>query len=161
MYEHPFLMRVFWEQISLEYMTAHGSIDFAGNKVCLNGKAMAICKRLARNICYGVYLAEDVVTSLVHWMMVQRKVLAGILPEGNWKVDSFSKPPGGKCVMVGRSLVEEGKEKVSFEMFNPSDEDVLLQKNTHTALVHPMEVDENSDNWNHQKNKILCLGLGR
>ena len=38
--------------------------------------------------------------------------------------------------MVGRSPVEGGS-KVSFEMYNPPDEDVLLQKNFPAALVHP------------------------
>ena len=40
--------------------------------------------------------------------------------------------------------------------FNPLDEDVLLQKNTHAALVHPVEVEENFDNWNHQRDDVLC-----
>ena len=50
--------------------------------------------------------------------------------------------------MVGRSLVEGGREKISAEMFIPLDEDILLQKNTHAALVHPGEVDENCVIWN-------------
>ena len=41
-------------------------------------------------------------------------------------------------------------------MFIPLDVDVLLWKNTHAVLVHPVEVDEISDNWNNQKDEILC-----
>ena len=41
------------------------------------------------------------------------------------------------------------------EMFNLSDEDVHLWKNTHAALVHPMEVEENSENWICQKYGVL------
>ena len=47
--------------------------------------------------------------------------------------------------MVGRSLVEGGSGKVAIEMFNPSEEDVLLHKNTHSALVHPVEVNEEKE----------------
>ena len=42
--------------------------------------------------------------------------------------------------MIGRSLVEGGTGGVSIEMFNPLEVDVLLKKNTHSALVHPVEV---------------------
>ena len=43
---------------------------------------------------------------------------------------SLSKLPGGKCVKVGRSLVEGRRGKVSIEIFNPSDEDVLQRGRT-------------------------------
>ena len=72
-------------------------------------------------------------------------------------VDSLSKPPGGKCVKVGRSLVEGGRGKISMEMFYSLDEYVLLQKNTHTALMHLVEVEEKSYNQNHQKDEVSCL----
>ena len=42
--------------------------------------------------------------------------------------------------MVGRSLVEGGTGRVAVEMFNPPEEDVLLNKNTHSALVHLVDV---------------------
>ena len=41
--------------------------------------------------------------------------------------------------MIGRSLVEGCSGKVTLEMFNPSEEAIVLHKNTHTALVHPLE----------------------
>ena len=44
------------------------------------------------------------------------------------------------------------------EMFYPPDEDVLLWKNTHPALVQPIEVEENSDNQSCQKDEVLVLG---
>ena len=71
-----------------------------------------------------VSLAEEVVISAGHRTLVLGKVLAGVLPGGSLMEDSLNKPPGGKCVMVGRSLVRES------QMFNPSDKDVLLWKNT-------------------------------
>ena len=30
-------------------------------------------------------------------------------------------------------------------MYNPSEEDVLLNKNTHSAMVHPIEVKEEEE----------------
>ena len=75
---------------------------------------------------FGVSLAEEIVILAGHRVVVQGMVLAGILPGGSWMVDSLSKPPSGKFVMMIRSLVEGGRGKVSVEMFNPLDEDVLL-----------------------------------
>ena len=49
------------------------------------------------------------------------KVPAGILPVGSWKVEGLHKPAGGKCVLL-------------------SEEEVMLNNNTHLALVNPMEV---------------------
>ena len=48
---------------------------------------------------------------------------------------------GFACMLLGRSLVEEGISKVSLEMFNSSEEELKLNKNTHLALVHPVEVE--------------------
>ena len=114
----------------------------------LKGKLM---QQVAGNRCFMVSLAEEVVIPAGHRMVVSGKVLAG----ESWMVDSLSKPPGGKWVMVSRSLVKEGTEKVSVKMFYPSDEDVLLWKTTHAAPVRPVEVDENSSNQNHQMDKVV------
>ena len=56
---------------------------------------------LSRNKCYQVSLAEKVVISTGNWMVVSGKVSAGMLSRGSWMVESLSKPPGGKCMMVG------------------------------------------------------------
>ena len=46
--------------------------------------------------------------------------------------------------MVGRSLVEGGRGKISVEMFNPLDEDIFLWNITCISLLHPVEVEENA-----------------
>ena len=81
---------------------------------------------MAGNRCYRVSLAEEIVIPAGRQMVVPRKIPTGVLPEGSCIVDSLSKPPGGKWVMVGRSLVEVLRGKISVKMFNPTDEDVLL-----------------------------------
>ena len=43
--------------------------------------------------------------------------------------------------MIGQSLVEGCTGKVTLEMFNPSEEDIVLHKNMHTALVHPGDIE--------------------
>ena len=48
-------------------------------------------------------------------------------------------------MLVGRSLVEGGRGKVSTEMFNPSEEEVTLNRNTHSTLVHAVEVKEDQE----------------
>ena len=73
-------------------------------------------------------------------MVVPEKVLVGALPKKSWMIESLSKPPGGKRIMVDRSLLEGCSGKV--KLFNPSEEDVILDKNTHTALVHPVDLED-------------------
>ena len=51
---------------------------------------------------------------------------------------------------------EVSRGKVSVEMIYPLDEDVFLWKSTHAALLHPIEVEENSHNQYHQKDEVLC-----
>ena len=131
MYEHPFIVAKLTNEgiLGTDFLKVYGDcIDFARKKVSLDGQAMAIGNGFPGN---RVSLAEEVVipAGAGHW-----KALAGVLTEG-WCI------LGGKCVMVGRSLVEGGRGKVSVEIFNLSHEDVVLQKNTHAALMHPVEVD--------------------
>ena len=63
---------------------------------------------LDRNKCYGVSLSEKVVIQAGSRVIAPGKISTGILPSGDWMVEGLHKPPGGKCVMVGRSLVEWG-----------------------------------------------------
>ena len=54
MYEHPFIVEKLINEgiLGTDFLRAHGgSIDFARNKVCLDGEAMAKCNGLARNRC--------------------------------------------------------------------------------------------------------------
>ena len=144
-YMHPFVVARLTNDgiLGTDFLRKYGgSIDFAGNKFSLEGKTLATRNGLAGDKCYRVSLTEEVVIPAGHRIVVPGKISAGILPKGSWMVDSLRKPPGGKCVMVGRSLVDGGKGRVNIEMFNPSDEEVVLHKNTHTALVHPVEVEE-------------------
>ena len=34
------------------------------------------------------------------------------------------------------------RNRVDLEMFNPSEEEVVLYENTHTALVHPVDIED-------------------
>jgi len=56
-------------------------------------------------------------------------------------VESMSKTPGGKCLLVGRCLVEGGRSRVVMDMCNPTEEPIILHKDTHAALVHPVEME--------------------
>ena len=51
------------------------------------------------------------------------------------------KSPGGKCLLVGRSLVEGGSSRVLIDMCNPTEEDIVLHRDTHAALIHPVELE--------------------
>ena len=43
--------------------------------------------------------------------------------------------------MIGWSFVEGCSGKVTLGVFNPSEEDIVLYKNTHIALVHPVDIE--------------------
>ena len=64
---------------------------------------MATRSGLSKNKCYRVSLAGKVVILAGSRMVVPGKVQAKVLPKGSWMVESMSKLPGGKCIMVGRS----------------------------------------------------------
>ena len=91
MYGHPFVVAKFTNEgiLGTDFLRAlEGSIDFATNKVWLDGKAMATCNWSAGNRCYQVSLAEEVVIPVGHWMVVPGKMPAGVFPGGSWMVDS-------------------------------------------------------------------------
>ena len=79
MYEYPFIVAKLTNE-SIQgrdsFRTYGGSIDFARNKVCLDGEAMATHNGLAGNRYYRVSLAEEVVIPAGQRMMVPGKVLA-------------------------------------------------------------------------------------
>ena len=84
-----------------------------------------------------------------------KEVTSRSATKGSWMVKSLSKPPSGKCGMVGRSLEEGCSGKVKLEMFNPSEENVVLHKNTHTAVVHPVDVEDTELQEKTQTDKEL------
>ena len=65
---------------------------------------------------YRVSLAEKVVIPAGSRMVVPGKVPAAVLPKGSTMMESMSKPPGGKCMMVGRSLMEGCSGRVKLEV---------------------------------------------
>ena len=60
-------------------------------------------------------LAEKIVIPAGGRVIAPGKISAGILRGGGWMAGDLHKPPGGKCVMVGRSLVEGGARRVAVE----------------------------------------------
>ena len=141
-YVHEFIVACLTNDgiLGIDFLREHGGlIDLANDKFTLNGRLMATKNGLSADRCYRVALAERVVIPAGHRKVVSGKIPAGILPEGEWMVDTLSHPPGNKCVMVGRSIVKGGSGMVQVELMNPSEEDIVLNRNTHTALVHPVE----------------------
>ena len=146
-YEHSFIVanRTNEGILGTVFLRMHGGkIDIFTNKFFLGGHPMTTRNGLDRNKCYRVSLAEKIVIPAGGRVITPGKISAGILPDGDWMVESLHKPPGGKCVMVGQSLDEGGMGRVAVDMFKPSEEDILLNKNTHSALLHPVEVKRRS-----------------
>ena len=143
-FQHPFIVENLTNKgiLGTDFLRMHnGWIDFGSNQFSLEGRMLSTKSGLSRNKCYLVSLAEKVVLQAGNRMVVAGKAPAGILAKGNWMVESLSKPLGGQCVKIGQSLVEGCSGKVTLEIFYPSEEDIVLQKNRQAALVHPVDID--------------------
>ena len=108
-FRHSFLVPKLTNEgiLGTDFQRIHsGSIDFKKNRFSLGGTVMTTRSGLSRNKCYGVSLTEEVVIPAGGRIVVLGKVPAGVLPKGSWMVESLSKPPGGKYVIVGISLVD-------------------------------------------------------
>ena len=128
--------------LGLDFLRLYqGVVDVGKQRVFLNGSIYAAKAKLGVRKCYRVSVREELVIPAGSRMLVPGKVPAGILPEGQWMLESMRKPPGGKCLLVGRSLIEGGKNRVLIDMCNPTEEDILLHKDTHAALVQPVELE--------------------
>lgn len=137
-YVHEFIVACTTDDgiLGMDFLREHGGlIDLAHDRFTLNGQRVHTQGGLSLDRCYRVALAEPVTLPAGHRKVVMGKVPAGVLPKGEWMVEGLSRPPGGKCVMVGRSVVRGCSGKVQVEMLNPSEEDVVLNKNTHVARL--------------------------
>lgn len=126
--------------LGLDFLMQHdATIGVATGKITLGRKVVsADCKRTQRS-CSRVTLAETVVVPAGHRMVLPGRV-GSPLAEGQWMVGPLAHTPGNKPLVVARSLVEAKGREFPLEVMNPTEEDVLLYKGTHTALVEPVEV---------------------
>ena len=118
-FQHPFIVASMTNEgiLGTDFLHVHhGQIDFSSKQFSLGGRMFFTKSGLSRNKCYRVSLAEKLVLTAGNRMRVAGTVPAGVLAKENWMVEYLSKPPGGKCVMVGRSLVECCTSKVTLEM---------------------------------------------
>ena len=145
--EHPFSVAEITNEgiLGTDFLRMHGKrIDFVENKFLLDGQAMQTCSSLEKNKCYRVSLVEKTHTC---------RESCGGSREGasrhppTWQLDDggFVQTPGRKYVLVGRSLVKGGRGKVDIEIFYPSEEDVTLNRKTHSFLMHAAEVKEDQE----------------
>jgi transposase InsO family protein len=144
-YKHPIIVAELTNDgiLGMDFLRTYGgSIDLKSNKIILDGQEVPTQVALDGRKCYRVTLAAKTMVPAGHRVLVSGKVKTGVLStKTDWMVESLSKPPGGKCLLVGRSLVSGGSGRVTVEMFNPTDEDVFLNRGTQTALVHPVEME--------------------
>ena len=117
-----------------------GTLDFKRNRLSLDGMEVPVQSLLDSKRCYRVVLKEEVVVPAGSRVVLDGKVKAGVLPVGPWMVEPLKKPLGKEMLLVGRCLVTGGTSRVAVEVCNPSSEEVILHKETHAAMVHPVSV---------------------
>ena len=127
--------------LGLDFMLQHDAvINVAGGKLTIGRRVVAAeCKQVQRSAS-RVTLAETVVVPAGHRMLLPGRIGGGVLAEGQWMIGPLSHTPGNKAIAVARTLVDGQKNKVPFEVMNPTTEDILLYKGTHVALAFPAEV---------------------
>ncbi len=110
------------------------------------------CQREMSHRCCRVKLLEDVVVEAG-----TRVIVPGLatkpLGDSLWLTEPLNKPPGNQPLMVARTLVKGGSRHIPLEILNPNEHDIVLYKNTHTALLQsvsltdsePISVDDESE----------------
>ena len=104
-----------------------GRIDFVENQFLLVGQAINNRNGLDKNKCYRVSLAEKIVIPIC---CGSREDASRRPPSWQLNGGGF---PRGKCVLEGKRLVG-GKGNMNIEIFNLSEEEVLLNKSTPSVL---------------------------
>ena len=143
-FEHSFIVAKLTNEgiLGTDFLRMHGGrIDFANNKFYLGGKQMKTMDGLTRDRCYRVSVAEQVTIPAGSRMIIPGKFQLGYYQkEAGWS-NLLANPQGKMCV-GGEKSCGRGKGRIGMEMINPSEEDVTLNKNTHSAIIHPVEVEE-------------------
>ena len=84
--------------LGIDFLRTHqGVVDIGKSRVFLGGSIHSAKAKLGVRKCYRVSLREEVIIPAGSRMLVPGKVPAGILPEGEWMVESMKKSPGGSA----------------------------------------------------------------
>ena len=127
--------------LGMDFMRDHGLIiDLARDTVSCEGETIpSLIKGQGRRRCARVTVAETVTIPAGKRTIIEGK-LPQRVPQGDWLIEPLSKPLGGHPVLLAKTLVTGGKSKVPMEVMNPTQQDLILYKNTNAAVLQPVQL---------------------
>ena len=126
--------------IGMDFMSAYDvCIDLKkGTVSCQNQIIPATIKGCADRCC-RIMVTETTTIRAGHRMLIEGKTSRKV-PNGNWLIEPLSHTPDEKPLMVAKALVKGDGFKVPLEVMNPTEQDIVLYKNTNAALLQPVEL---------------------
>ena len=127
--------------LGMNFMRDHGLIiDLANDTVSCEGETMpSILRGRSKRRCARVTVADTITIPAGKRMIIQGK-MPGKVPQGDWLVEPLTKPLGGQPVLLAKTLAKGGKCQVPMEVMNPTQQDVILYKDTNAAILQPVQL---------------------
>lgn len=126
--------------IGLDFMNSHQMcVDLKRGTVSYDGHVIPAAMRGQTQRCCRISVAETTTIRAGHRMLIEGKTSQEV-PTGSWLVEPLSRPLDKKPLLVAKALVTASSGKIPLEVMNPTEQDIVLYKNTHAALLQPVKL---------------------
>jgi transposase InsO family protein len=126
--------------VGMDFMNLYQvCIDLKNGTVSCDGQNIPATMRGYEKRCCRIMVSETTTIRAGHRMLVQGKTSHAI-PAGNWLIEPLSRPPDNKPLLVAKALVRGDGIRVPLEVMNPTEQDIVLYKNTNAALLQPVKL---------------------
>ena len=143
MVKHPVIVAKFITDglLGMDFMRDHGLIiDLARDSVSCEGETIpSVIKGKGRRRCARVTVADTVTIPAGKRVIIEGKMPQRV-PQGDWLVEPLTKPLGGQPVLLAKTLATGGESRVPMEVMNPTQQDVILYKDTNAAVLQPVQL---------------------
>jgi hypothetical protein len=132
--------------LGMDFMCAQDMvIDLANEQVrCAGREVPSMLQARTHCKCARVAVAETVTIPAGSRMIVQGKTPMRV-PEGDWMVEPLTKPLGGHSLLVAKTLAAGGGSRVPMEVLNPTPQDIVLYRDTNSALLQPIALSPENE----------------
>ena len=126
--------------IGMDFMSVNNvCINLKKGTVSCQGKNIPATIKGYEERCCRIMVTETTTIRAGHRMLIEGKTSRQV-PKGNWLIEPLSRTPDDKPLMVAKALVKGEGTKVPLEVMNPTEQDIVLYKNTNTALLQPVQL---------------------
>ena len=128
------------EILGMDFMSAYDvCIDLKKGIVSSQGQVIPATIKGCDERCCRIMVSETTTIRAGHRMLIEGKTSHDV-PKGDWLIEPLSRTPSEKPVMVAKALVKGEGTKVPLEVMNPTEQDIVLYKNTNAALLQPVQL---------------------